>query len=90
MPTLIVKAIAKCDYVDLSQEDSEVPAETQVILRDEVPEHLLANAALDVFHAQMPVDNLDDFEFQVWLGEKQLHESDDADSYDFADAGDIA
>lgn len=49
----------------LSQEDQDVPVATTVELRDSVEPRYWANAALDVFHTSVAVDDLGSFAFTV-------------------------
>lgn len=49
----------------LSEEDQAVPVATTVELRDSVEPRYWANAALDVFHSSVAVDDLESFAFTV-------------------------
>jgi len=63
MTHIVVKALPIVDRATLSEEDQEVPETTTIAVDDSVPTDHLANAALDVFHTYIPVDELEAFEF---------------------------
>jgi len=48
-----------------SEEDADIAEEYAVGIDDDVPESDVAGVALDVFHDNIAVDCLDDFEFTV-------------------------
>jgi hypothetical protein len=76
MVDVIVKAEAV--YENLQSDDTDIEGNYTIRLKDEVPRELWASAALDIFHSNIPVAELDCFEFSVETvdGEPLLEEED--------------
>lgn len=77
----------------LSEEDQEVPVATTIELRDSVEPRYWANAALDVFHSSVAVDDLESFAFTVHLlgdhNNKIITEDPNEQGLNFSDQGAI-
>jgi hypothetical protein len=87
MPTVIVIASATNDPSD---QDVGVEGHYEIQLPDDIEEAHLANAALDSFHSQVPVKNLDDFTFVVEdLEGNTLEPDDDVPEYHYAHVGEV-
>lgn len=75
---------------ELSKPDD---SEVEGIYAVEVAEHLsdgdTASAALDGFHSSIAIGMLDDFEFRVMDGNKQLEENSDNKGYESDAYGDV-
>lgn len=75
---------------NLDPEDLSVPGEYKIKIQAEVPHEMIADVALDVFHSNIPVDNLDDFEFVVKDAEgNEMETNPEHDSYSGAHLGEI-
>jgi len=77
-------------YDELSDEDREVPESVKVLVLKNVPEHLRANAALDIFHVSQAIDCLEHFEVTASLNGSPLVEAQDHESYSLSTSGVIA
>ena len=75
-----LKINARCEHEDdLSEDDQCVPGQYHVnfgIDARGIPEAKLASMALDIFHAHIPVHNLDSFSFTVHDENDRLIEED--------------
>jgi len=81
MRTVFVEA-KKISNELVHKADAGVAGRYAIEVDDDVPSEDLAGVAMDVFHDNVPVDCLDDFEFSVtdeWG--QELTEPDDYDSY---------
>lgn len=91
MPKVRVTATALTALDKLTEDDQNVPTETVIQVNDHVDHRFLANAALDIFHSHIAIDQLDDFTFETDLLDagvaKPITQHDDADCYEFSDAG---
>ena len=69
-----VKLIANAE--SLHEDDKEVAGDYPIGLQGSIDEKSIADAALDVFHENVPIKVLDDFDFEVWqqLETDPLHE----------------
>jgi len=86
MKTVTVKVRQVSSVLD-SDEDEGVAGRYKVIVYDGVPANHVAGVALDVFHSHVAVDCLDDFEFTVLDGKKELVESEDYVAYSGENSG---
>lgn len=75
---------------ELCWDDQALDNEYHVYVSEEVPEHQVADAALDIFHSSIAVNILDDFEFQVLKEGVVLETSEDHQVYSLEDKGYIA
>lgn len=60
-----VHATPKVATNELHPTDRDVPEQTTIEINAAVPSHHLANAALDVFHDQIAIKNLEDFTLET-------------------------
>lgn len=69
-------------------EDEDIGERFRIELNDDVPHEHRANAALDVFHANVPVNVLDDFTFLVTdADERTIDEAADVEQYLYRSMG---
>ena len=83
-----VHAVQTAKHLD-SEEDADVAGVYQIEINKGVPKRIWAGVALDVFHTNVAVAMLDDFEFTVKDGRKVLTEPDDYESYSGEGKGDM-
>ena len=91
-PEKIVLDVVIDSLVDDSEhheDDLDVPDVVPVSVDASTPEHLLADAALDVLHATVAIKCLDDFEITVMRNGVPLATSDKHEAYSLANAGDV-
>jgi hypothetical protein len=81
--SLLILASPNTALEDLDEEDDHVPGVYQVSVDPDVPEEDLADTALDIFHDNIAVEVLDDFDFCVVDPETNelLSQNDDYESY---------
>lgn len=95
MSEVLVTTTINVPHNQLSEDDRNVPGEVTIQVNDDVELRFLANAALDIFHTHVAIDELDNFSFQTWArtangrGARQVHEHPDAKSYAFSDVGTV-
>lgn len=84
-----VAAVNLVPVAELGVLDQGVPGVYVMMLPKGLPIATLASAALDVFHSNLPVDNLDDMEFFAFDPETGLvlEEGDDHESYSLSNLG---
>jgi hypothetical protein len=82
---LIVKAVGEPS----SPEDADVAGEYEIEVHEDMEEADAAACALDVFHSNVSVDVLDDFEFEVRpeSGDRIIEPNPDRESYELAKMG---
>lgn len=68
-------------------EDENVAGFYMVEIDGDVPSEHIGSAALDVFHSDVAVEVLDDFEFTVFDMDGKIVEISDSDDYEFTDRG---
>lgn len=77
-----VKAIGE-DYEDCAGLYS-------IFVNDTIPDDHLANAALDIFHSDVAISSLDDYDFIVTdINGDELEQSEDVESYEYVDEGEV-
>jgi len=74
---------------ELDEEDMEVPDTVRVLVNEPVLEHLLADAALDILHREIPISCLEDFELTVWRDGEPLVPNQEHDSGSLSGVGKI-
>lgn len=84
--TVHVKKVAKRLS---SKSDAEVAGVYHIEIKKGVPKKNWAGVALDVFHSNVAVKSLDDFEFTVKDGQEEIIEPDDYESYSGGDKGEL-
>jgi hypothetical protein len=89
MHVVTVNAIALVEFNDLRLEDQGIAAQTKVSVDSYVPEGLIANAALDIFHSCITVSEPKNFRFEVRRDDKVLEEGEGCDSFEFSESGDV-
>jgi hypothetical protein len=61
-----LKIIATANSLSLNEDDLSVSGEYLIEVPSNISDSVAASIALDVFHSNVPVRNLDDFEFEVY------------------------
>lgn len=77
------------DKAPSASDDAEVAGIYTVEVGCGLSDEEAASAALDAFHSSIAVRVLEDFEFEVFDGERELVEAPDAQSYASTDYGDV-
>ena len=72
----------------LHPDDQTICGSYTVRINSYVPQHLLCDAALDIFHANVPITVLDDFDIRVIKGE-ELEPCEDVEDYTLSNEGEI-
>lgn len=90
MPILYVTATPLTPVKKLHEDDQVCPGRYTLSINDDVPTEHLGNAALDVFHSNIAIKQLDDFQFVVSNHQNlPVESSDDVEDYVYSDDGDI-
>lgn len=89
MTLLTVSTTPVCSHDLLHSDDLNYPELTDIHIENSVPGHLLADAALDVFHANTPIKRLEDFTFDVYHGDKLLMPYAEHDAGSLSERGEI-
>lgn len=84
---LLVKTIACTPEEDLHPDDKDFEPYVTVQIEDDVPVEDWADCALDVYHDNITIKVLDDFEFKVYKGNDELTPNDSHDSYSLKHKG---
>jgi hypothetical protein len=74
---LSIKVTSVIPDEQLHELDKNVAGSYSVKVSEAVPEDKLADAALDIFHLDIPIKVLDDFSIEVFHGENVLLPSDE-------------
>ena len=72
-----------------SEDDSNVAGVYLVDVDNDVAVEHLGSAALDIFHSDVAVETLDDFEFTVHDADGKIIEVSDSENYEFSDRGSV-
>lgn len=85
-----VKVYVVAEGVPTDDEDDSVPGAYLILVDTSLPAERYANAALDCFHEEVAVGNLDDFTFRV-INEngEELFAADEVESYELGDYADF-
>lgn len=87
---VLIVATPSVAVEDLSdEEDAAVPGVYLVRMARDTPDDTAASIALDMFHCNVPVSTLDEFDFSVVdpVTGRYLEEADDAENYARKDEG---
>lgn len=77
------------DDSEHDEDDLDVPDAVPVSIDASTPEHLLADAALDVLHSTVAISCLDNFEITVMRNGVPLEPSEKHDTYSLSSAGEV-
>lgn len=91
MPKTIVQVriVPLVSPSELHPDDAELSQEVDISIDSDVPQEKIADAALDVFHNEVPVACLDDFEFSVFLNGSPLETDPNHAGYSLKHDGEI-
>lgn len=76
-----IQVVPNVDREELHEEDQSLDDFYDVEVDADLPEHLIANAALDAFHGSVAVKVPDDFDFDVFYLGKLIYQNPSQESY---------
>ena len=83
--TVTIETLVSDD--ELNEEELDIPDVVHLAVSGDTPEHLLADAALDVLHSEIAISCLDHFDFVVLRDGKPLETDENHETYSLSESG---